>query len=259
MSLRFARRTSRNMGFTLVELLVVIGIIALLISILLPALQRAREHANQIKCASNMRQIGQALAMYVGENKGFLPIPPLIPETGPSYYWYAYPMISIGIIDYTNGSLWPYLAGSASARQAVFNCPSDAEDRRRVMYGGVITVEPRNFSYSFNELMRALPWHLDKNKNPILGVRITDIYHPAEKILIVEEEYPNDGCAFLADVNNDDVLSFRHIHRGNQGFVDGHVESLRPDQMGFSDTGGALSTYANAALQKQRHCDLYYR
>jgi type II secretory pathway pseudopilin PulG len=53
--------------------LVVIGIIALLISILLPSLNRAREQANRIKCASNLRQIGQSIQIYANENKGAFP------------------------------------------------------------------------------------------------------------------------------------------------------------------------------------------
>jgi prepilin-type N-terminal cleavage/methylation domain-containing protein/prepilin-type processing-associated H-X9-DG protein len=120
----------RNRAFTLVELLVVIGIIAVLISILLPSLNRARAQAMQTQCMSNMRQIGLSLQAYVVENKGWLP--PLAPND--AQYAGAAGVKPSQVectsdfaqeVVYTNfpnflGSLIPYMKGAPD----VFRCPT---------------------------------------------------------------------------------------------------------------------------------------
>src|SRR5688500_15428049 len=68
------RHLRRQRAFTLVELLVVIGIIAILIGILLPTLSRARESANKTACLSNMRELGNAFRLYAAGNKDAIPI-----------------------------------------------------------------------------------------------------------------------------------------------------------------------------------------
>jgi len=83
-------RRSRRLGFTLVELLVVIGIIAVLIGVLLPVLGSARKSAEKAKCLASLHQFGDAFKMYAGENRGAWPVsvhfyPGVAPIGGKSY------------------------------------------------------------------------------------------------------------------------------------------------------------------------------
>lgn len=117
------KRTQRP-AFTLVELLVVIGIIALLISILLPALNKATRSAKAIACQSNMRQIGQAMFQYAQDNKFILPPQRIDPGVGgyPFGDYFAYMLVRGRYLSA------PDATKSSPSDTSVFRCPEGSDE-----------------------------------------------------------------------------------------------------------------------------------
>jgi prepilin-type N-terminal cleavage/methylation domain-containing protein/prepilin-type processing-associated H-X9-DG protein len=147
-------------GFTLVELLVVIGIIALLIAILLPALSKARESSNTVKCLSNMRQIGQAQATYASDNQGYsLPAGYLgnVPDSnGFNEENYATILVNAGYIN--SPSVKNINDPPFSDGKSVFVCPNGITDIVGVQYSKGAPTTSKPAPTSRRDQLGARPW-----------------------------------------------------------------------------------------------------
>lgn len=116
-------------GFTLVELLVVIGIIAVIIGILLPVLSRARTSANRVACRAQLKDLGNAFRMYLNENRDRLPRVNPLPSFSPAINNCVYIMEALD--PYTNKS------------RKVWRCPSDAITTDLNRTANEISTDPR--------------------------------------------------------------------------------------------------------------------
>jgi prepilin-type N-terminal cleavage/methylation domain-containing protein/prepilin-type processing-associated H-X9-DG protein len=232
------RRTKRS-GFTLVELLVVIGIIALLIAILLPTLNKARESAKRTTCMSNLRSLGQCLYIYVNDNKGkgfMCAYSVQVPagDTPLSFsFWFAqennYP--SKPVWDATGGYLRPYFKSDA-----FLSCPSASDQYKTYNLGGSSSVPPPLTTYAYNGAVAQLA-----SDAPPQLTSLSQLQKPAETMALLDAltigntGTPTGVFASLSPSTTTSPFkpqsaSFqgRHVGNGNVLWYDGHVSSETP-------------------------------
>ncbi len=250
-------------GFTLIELLVVISIIALLIAILMPALNKAREQASGTVCLANQKSLMLAYIMYADENDGRV-VGGYASESATSnlacnYQWAYYPQDDAGnpadvyqggiiptlqyrINGLEKGELWKYLK-----THEVYHCPGDSRDRKGAKVGGGgASVDMDYFymyrSYSLPDCLSALPdaqiaatpyfWL----ENPIR--KLTQVRNPSRRYSFVEDAFAASvqytfnagGWSFAPWPNGvhdekwwDPPAGF-HNNAATYSFFDGHAE-----------------------------------
>ena len=217
-------------GFTLVELLVVIAIIALLVSILMPALGKARAHAKRVVCASNMKQIGLGIELYLADSESFnypqqrLPVGTWYDDEQEGHWW----LMVREYIDIEFDSPNP-----DASEETVGHCPSHNEAPAGIQYYSYVANSQIITQFGSGEWFPA--------KDPVAA---SSVNFPSEKVLVFEIHTPSTipWAAFgqwsggwlkpQGWGNGAPILPFgkqTHGHVSNFLFCDGHVESVHGD------------------------------
>ena len=240
---------SKSAAFTLVELLVVIGIIAVLMAILLPTLRRSRDAARRVECAANMRTLAMAYIQYAGENRYGLPIA----DVSAAGAWVKDNNTDNSTAPLKASLLMKFLNSDIK----VFHCAADYSNHLR--------------SYSVNSYLNCVQSAKNLWKIPAID-RLDSAQNAAKVVLMVEEFDPRTTTnqnsfviktGGLATPSNSwvDVPAHFHFTGCNVSFLDGHAEYWkyystatdklpRPNQPAGTAGVGDLRRFQDAAGYK---------
>lgn len=204
-------RGNNHVGYSLVELLVVIGVVALLIALLLPALRLARESANRVKCAAQLRQIGFAFQLYANSNKGWLPA-----WSG----WHTWPP---GQPEDSEGPVWtiemiPYIGDPDSP---IYNCPSFPARMRNYFISAVWSSVNGRSAMKLSDASMSSQFILSGD---ITQVGVYPRPYGTSSYTTSDADYSDEGEPLLAFPDQGGFL----MHRGGNNilFADVHVDAF---------------------------------